>query len=245
MIQQWRRIWAVSALMIGWSAHRAIADDTYWLKGLPEDRLTATTISPEVVSLARGFPSDDDLEPVNLRYRLGYARGWSGGSYILPRTYAWRVGYWHGYFGYPSFARYWVTYPTYYYRPWVTTTYYYAAPIPYCYPPIAYDVCATPIRFEVQSSSTGNPLGTDLLPESLPRSRNMPTEETGPARPPALLPPQPGEPTPKPAKPDAGTPPSDVRLVHDAGKSKRYRYPAYGEHLRSADADTDRTAARK
>src|SRR5262245_907552 len=45
---------------------------------------------------ARAMPTDDDLEDVHLRYWRGYARGYHGFNYYLPRFYAYRSGYYAG-----------------------------------------------------------------------------------------------------------------------------------------------------
>lgn len=245
MVQRTHWTGAFLALMIGWSANQTMAEDTFWLKAPPEDRLDSNHDSSEHIALTRAVPIEDDLEPIHLRYRLGYARGWYGGTYILPRTYAWRAGYWHGYFGYPSVARYWVTYPSYYYRPWISTTYYYSVPTYYYYSPVVYDACIIPIRGDAQPAPA-NVVPSAVSPgDGLPRTQPGAPNQVDPVSPPMPLPPQPGEPAPKPTKPDANGPSSDVRLVRESAEPKRYRYPAYGEHLRSSGMATDRWAVKK
>ncbi|MCX7699289.1 MAG: hypothetical protein N2039_00260 [Gemmataceae bacterium] len=245
MVQRLQWTGAFVALVIAWSSNPVIADDIYSLKALPGDRRETSHDSIDNENLPRAVPKEDDLEPINLRYRLGYARGWYGGTYFLPRTYAWRAGYWHGYFGYPSVARYWVTYPSYYYRPWISTTYYYSVPTYYYYSPIVYDACVIPIRSDAQPAPASVLPSTVSPKDTLPRPQPSVPNQVDPVTPPMPLPPQPGEPAPKPTKPDANVPSNDVRLVRETVEPKRYRYPAYGEHLRSSGSTTDRWAVKK
>jgi len=184
---------------------------------------------------ARAIPTADDVEPVNLRYRLGYRRGFYGAGYVFPRTYAWRLGYWDGYYSFPSYASYWVRYPTCYYQPVVVPRYYYTAPACYYVAPIVYDPCTISIRMTTSG---------DVLPASSSVSEPLPSSERAtptPAQPNRVSPPlgpQPGEPAPKPSKPSVDNPPNELRLVRHEIPAKRFRYPAYGEHLRSGEQQT-------
>ncbi len=240
MIRPVLRMSVLFALTTGGFTSLGFAHDTFSLKGLPHDRLDQSSTSEEITSSARDIDSEADLQEINLRYRLGYVRGWYGGTYLLPRTYAWRAGYWHGYYGYPSYARYWVSYPTYYYsscyHPWVTTTYYYSVPSCWSSSTIVYDACTIPIRAAAVAPSPSVPAASGTPAEALPRSLPGVPSQVEPMKPPMPLPPQPGEPAPKSTKPDGGDPPTDVRLVRESPEPKRFRYPAYGEHIRSSDS---------
>lgn len=183
---------------------------------------------------ARALPTEADTQEVNLRYRLGYWRGFYGGGYILPRTYAWRLGYWHGYYGYyPSYARYWSYYPVYPYRSWTITTHY---SVPACYysvPVVYYDPCTIPIG--LTTSERAVPSSPSTI-ETSPATPRKDSQATPPSESPMPLPPQPGEPAPKPNKPGVEKLNGELRLVHETHSGKRYRYPAYGEHLRPETA---------
>lgn len=105
---------------------------------------------------ARARADEDDTEDVNLRYRLGYNRGYWGGVQIFPRGYAWRSGYYNGLYGYPystgfrglfgGYRPIWGAayrshfyggyyagfgYPTYYSSYYCSTPVYYSSPVIY------------------------------------------------------------------------------------------------------------------
>jgi hypothetical protein len=99
--------WRVGALAVGATIAMAGAaragDDVMTLKLNPAS--VAVGSMSDFVPADRAMPGDDDLTDVNLRYRLGYARGASGGVYILPRFYAFRAGFSDGLYG-NTFAGY-------------------------------------------------------------------------------------------------------------------------------------------
>jgi hypothetical protein len=237
--------WPAVILAIGAIAAMArpvsAGDDTFNLKLSPS---AAASAAAEFSHDSRAQAGDDDLEDVNLRYRLGYRRGYYGGDYILPRFYAFRSGYYDGYYG----SRYYGSYywPRYYYsRPY----YYYGSYYPrlaYYTPPIYY---SSPVIYSAPSVYYSLSSPVPRIPPSAPLNAPRPLEGTMPEPEPPMAPTAPRllpEPTPKKQsyRYDGGpvpAPRSDAaqgRLV-SLPAAKKYTYPAYGDNRRqSRDPDT-------
>src|SRR5262245_35701106 len=82
------RNWWLGALMAGaglFLAGSSRADDVHNLKLKP-------STSTDITTADRAQPSENDIEEINLRYRLGYWRGTNNTGYIW-RFPAWRAGY--------------------------------------------------------------------------------------------------------------------------------------------------------
>jgi hypothetical protein len=95
------RGWRMGALAVG--AMIACGGTAFAGDDVKTLKLTASSVigdgdSIGIIEEGRALPADD-LTDVNLRYRLGYARGANGGAYFLPRFYAFRAGFSDGLYG--------------------------------------------------------------------------------------------------------------------------------------------------
>lgn len=171
---------------------------------------------------AKAGDSDDDVEDIHFRYRLGFSRGYYGGGYFFPRFYAFRRGYWNGLYAGGYGGYYGGYYPRYYGGYYAPTYAYYSTPIYYSAPiQTYYNPCVCTIG------------GADAPTVALTTPRRAaanPERSGGPSR--AAMPRDryDMEPAPK-------IDPAEGRLVKSAPTAKKYRFAAYGEN-QMKDRDT-------
>ncbi len=197
---------------------------------------------------AKASSDDDDLEDVHFRYRLGYSRGYYGGSYFFPRFYAFRRGYWNGYYGGGYYGGF---YPRYYGGNYAPSYAYYSAPLYYSAPTIRTyysDPCFCSIGGTIAPAvalTAARPALSDPEPPTAP-PREYPYDGPSQAKTPshrydggpAKSAPMPNAPAPKMKDPTRINP-ADGRIVKMPPPAKKYSFAAYGEErMKDRDAGT-------
>jgi hypothetical protein len=220
-------IWKLGALAAGvwfaWAGIASAGDDTIRLDAKKSAAsLLETGDSTSEFShadRAKAGDSDDDVEDIHFRYRLGFSRGYYGGGYFFPRFYAFRRGYWNGVYagGYGGY------YPRYYGGYYAPSYAYYSTPIYFSAPVQTYysNPCVCTIG------------GADAPTVALTTTRRAPTNPErydGPSRAATPRDRYDNEPAPK-------IDPADGRLVKSAPADKKYKFAAYGEN-RIKDRET-------
>ncbi len=247
------RGWRMGALavgaMIACAGTASAGDDVKSLKLTASSALVNDGDSLGLIEEGRALPQDD-ITDVNLRYRLGYNRGYNGGFYVLPRFYAFRAGFNDGFYGrgfgasyYWGGPRWWGGYyPRYGYGGYYGGSYYYSS---YVYPSCgcySTPVYSTPYVYGSASSSTYSL--SDPNATYIPSTQPMATPEPPLSRPAPQLLPEPApkmnyryngdplNPVPQPSKQPAVHRDSEGRLV-SMPATKKHSYAAYGEKSNS------------
>jgi hypothetical protein len=258
------RGWRIGALAIGaafaFAGTTSAGDDVTNLK-LGASSAAIDDSGSGLIEEGRALPQDD-VTDVNLRYRLGYARGASGGAYILPRFYAFRAGFsdglygnsWAGYgwgarwgywgprwaYGGPRWAGFWGAGRWGYYPGSYGYGGYYPAYVSYSSPAYYSSPCGCSSASYIEAPS-GTSYGGYSQPMPMPEPK---LAHPGPGLPLEPTPKMnyrydggPVNPVPQPNKQPSVRSNSEGRLV-SIPAAKKHSYAAYGEN-RMTKSDPD------